>query len=226
MTCFLSTYMPLAATKYGRIASTERTIPPFVDGSIRREPDLEHTYPSISCLCHADKFAPRLRVGDNIGFMTQKRKYGLSGEAHRRLTAVLNVVDIQESHESAAAWYCQRNLPLPNNCLVMDNPPKLLEESHSHHKARNRLDDNRLRQVWEREYQKRAKNFGTFVICQSLFSRLSWEAPIIEDEYLIEAFGRIPGTQNPPAVPCNEFQHLMEIIGVCLMPRKRIVGKS
>jgi len=75
---FLTTYTPLVATKDGRVASEKHGIPPFVDGSIRREPDLEHAVPSISCLCRAGKFAPRFQVGDIVGYMTCKGRYGES----------------------------------------------------------------------------------------------------------------------------------------------------
>ena len=43
--CFLVTYAPLVATAAGRTASENRGIAPFVDGSIRREPDLEQPFP-------------------------------------------------------------------------------------------------------------------------------------------------------------------------------------
>lgn len=58
---YLVTYRPLAYSVAGRKAAEAHGIPPFVDGSIRREPDLESAYPSISCLCRTARFAPRLR---------------------------------------------------------------------------------------------------------------------------------------------------------------------
>ena len=73
---YLVSYAPLVSSKTGREVSRLHSIPPFVDGSIRREPDLQHKYPSVSCLCRTDKFAPRLRVGDFVAYLTQKRRYG------------------------------------------------------------------------------------------------------------------------------------------------------
>ena len=67
---FLSSYKPLVWTTFGRAAALKHGLLPFIDGSIRREPDLEHEHPSISCLCRAGKFAPRLRVGDVVGYIT------------------------------------------------------------------------------------------------------------------------------------------------------------
>lgn len=73
---YLNTYVPLAASKAGRDASDRYKIAPFVDGSIRREPDLEHPFPAITCLCRADKFAPRLIPGDIVAYMLRKDRYG------------------------------------------------------------------------------------------------------------------------------------------------------
>jgi hypothetical protein len=73
---FLTTYAPLVTTYAGRVACEVHRLKPFIDGSIRREPYLEHRYPSISCLCRADKFATRLEVGDFVAYMTRKGRYG------------------------------------------------------------------------------------------------------------------------------------------------------
>jgi hypothetical protein len=132
---FLNTYVPLVATSAGRAASETHAIPPFVDGSIRREPDLEQPYPSISCLCRAGNFAPRLRASDIVGYMTCKGRYGEPREPHRRLTAVLEVIAVVPSHAEAAHWYRDRDLPLPSNCMVPGNLPKPLAESHRKHRG-------------------------------------------------------------------------------------------
>ena len=52
-------------------------------------------------------------------------------------------------------------------------------------------------QLWDREYQKRAKVYPVFVVCWAVFSDLSWHAPIVTDANLRGVFGKIPGTQNP-----------------------------
>src|SRR4051794_3898321 len=101
---FLNTFRPLVCSAYGRSASKLLKIPPYVDASIRREPDLQHKWPSISCLCRGERFAPRLRVGDHVAYLTVKGRYGDS-ERHRRLVAVLEVVKLFDSHGQAAAWY-------------------------------------------------------------------------------------------------------------------------
>ena len=101
---FLNSYVPLVASKPGRDASKLYGIEPFVDGSIRREPDLEHEFPAISCLCRADKFAPRLQAGDIVAYMLRKDRYGQK-RAQRSLTAVLRVLHMFPSHAAAAKWY-------------------------------------------------------------------------------------------------------------------------
>ena len=210
---FLNSYKPLAFSKAGRDAASRLNIPPFVDGSIRREPDLEHEFPAITCLCRTDKFAPRLRVGDVIAYMTVKREYLPRQAEQRRLTAVLRVVQTLPSHEAAAEWYRSNQLPLPNNCLVSGNPPKPFEESYRPDDRRGcglscRNDD------WERGYQLRAQHFPRFVVCEPLYRDLSWDAPVVDEQMLVEVFGRIPPTRVPPASTIEEFTQLMVRLGI------------
>jgi hypothetical protein len=112
---YLNSYAPLVASKSGREASARFIIPPFVDGSIRREPDLEHEFPAISCLCRGDRFAPRLRPRDVVVYMTKKAKYG-QDEPQRRVVAALRVLEIFPNHASGANGYHERNMRLPNKC--------------------------------------------------------------------------------------------------------------
>lgn len=72
---FFVTYRPLGCSPDGRDASERFSIPPLVDGSIRREPDLQHERPGISCLCRGKMFAPRLLVGDHVVYVTAKGGY-------------------------------------------------------------------------------------------------------------------------------------------------------
>src|SRR5688500_12057217 len=102
---FIVTYTPLVATRHGRVAAERHGLPPFIDGSIRREPDLEHPRPSISCLFRAGKFVPRLAEGDRVAYLTRRGRYGEEPLPHWRLTAVLRVVERFGSHEEAKACY-------------------------------------------------------------------------------------------------------------------------
>jgi hypothetical protein len=215
---YLNSYAPLAASKAGREASVESHIPPFVDGSIRREPDLEHEFPAISCLCRTDKFAPRLAVGDSVAYMLRKGKYG-TGRAQRRLTALLRVIAIRPSHTEGSKWYIERGLSLPNNCMVHGNAAKPFEHSHRIVRTSYTLDASQSYKDWDIGYRARAMKFGTFVICQSLYCDLTWNAPEILDTHLIRAFGKVPGTRNPGRQSIAQGQRLMEelVVDVALV---------
>ncbi len=212
---YLNTFAPLVINPAGREAHEKYGIPPFVDGSIRREPDLEQPHPSISCLCRAGKFAPRLRIGDVVAYLTKPRKYQ-SGVPHRRLPAVLQVVHIEPSHEAAAAWYRSRGERLPNNCMAPGNLATPVDQSNRTHVDAKTLDDAKLARRWDGQYAVRARNFGTFLICRPLFRDLSWSAPVVMREHFEKAFGRLPGTQNPGSLPRAQFQSFLELIGIAV----------
>jgi hypothetical protein len=186
-------------------------LPPFVDSSIRREPDLEHEWPSISCLCRAGKFAPRLAVGDVVLYLTVKARYR-SKRSHRRLTAVLRVVQRFSTHQEAARWYRSRRLRLPSNCIVRGNPPLSLDKT-----AYERLgceDAARLEPL----YRTRAREHGQFLACEALFRDLSFDAPVVHDSDLKHAFGKVPGTQNPAPIPLERLKRLMKRLGLRVPP--------
>lgn len=212
---YIVTYMPLVGSKAGRLAAEAYGLPPFIDGSIRREPDLEHRYPSISCLCRTDRFAPRLQVGNIVAYMTKKAK----GE--RRLTAVLKVHRVCASHRVAAQWYTGRRLPLPRNCMVRGNRPELMSRSHRIFEASDGPGDAAIRREWDSEYRRRAREHGTFVICKPLFRDLSWEAPVVSDRKLMRTFGHTPGTLNPGAHSLDRYCRLMKLLRIPVPPSCR-----
>jgi hypothetical protein len=195
---FLNTFKPLCLTAMGRQAAQRHGLPPFIDSSCRREPDLEHpAYPSISALCRLKKFAPRLHPGDRVIYLTCKAPYG--GQAsHWRLVAVLQVEHRFDSHKEAAEWYRAQGLVLPSNCWVPDNPPMPYEKT-----CQVKPYDQ-----WDREYRARARVCGVFLACTALYA--NYEAPpsVVEDD-LLAVFGRIPGTQNPPEITAQQYQALM-----------------
>lgn len=209
--CYLNSYAPLVTTAAGRSASERLGIAPFVDGSIRREPDLEHAYPAISCLCRADKFAPRLREHDVVAYMLRKGRYG-SKEPQRRLTAILRVVTVLPTHTAGAAWYRDRGLALPNNCMVAGNAANPLERSHrlspktSCGRATHR--------EWDTAYRARAMKYGAFVVCDPLFVDLSWNAPTVTEDVLVDVFGRVQPTLNPERLPMELGRQLAAQLGI------------
>ncbi len=103
-------------------AISDYNLPPFIDGSCRREPDFESRFPSITSLCRGGKFAPKLLPGDLVIYMTTKGKW-LSGEKHRRLVGILKVLEKTLNQYVASEWYSHRGLTLSSNCLDDGNSP-------------------------------------------------------------------------------------------------------
>jgi hypothetical protein len=218
--CFLVSYFPLAWTKSGRRAAERSPNEPFEDGSIRREPDLKHELPAITALCRGDRFVPRLEIGNVVGYLAKKSLYFERGSSteegttrHRRLTALLRVIERFESHNDAADWYRNREFESPNNLMLDGNPPKPLDDSHRKNKYRH-LDDEKQFMKWDKEYQQRARDTGTVLICEIMFRNLSWQSPKVEDVHLRKAFGKIPGTENPGTLNCQQFQTFLNLIGI------------
>ena len=210
MAIYLNTYRPLASSAAGWRAAERHALPPYVDASIRREPDLQSRYPSISALCRGRFFAPRLHEGDTVVYMTVKGEYPGKQERHRRLVAVLDVLKRFESHADAARWYQGQNLPLPSNCMVPGNLPHPLSMAVSKHPC----DDNGC--GWDERYQRRAKQWGTFLACKVFFLDLTTPPPI-SDGLLMSVFGRIPPTRTPPAILARDYEALLQACGVNML---------
>jgi hypothetical protein len=198
---FLCSYRPLAESVLGQQAASRFRLPPFVDASCRREPDFQSEFPSITALCRGKYFAPRLRVGDTVVYITRKAHYFNAAEGHWRLVAILKILASFESHATAANWYRTKLLPLPSNCMVPGNPPFALEKTDRFH--------NDLRH-WDAIYRLRAKTWGVFHVCEPLFRELH-HPPAITETMMRDIFGKIPGTRNPPAITDAEFAKLREL---------------
>jgi hypothetical protein len=93
--------------------------------------------------------------------------------------------------------------------MVADNPAKPLEESHRICKASACAGDAKTHREWDAEYGTRAADYPTFVVCRKLWSDLCWSAPVLTDEDLEEAFGDIPGSQNPGSLLRAQFLKLL-----------------
>lgn len=195
---YLVTFEPLVFSAAGRDAVDASQLPPFIDGSIRREPDLMHKRPAITCLCRAGRFVPRLEKGDVVVYLTKKAGY-LGDAPHRRVVAALRVTDLFDSHADAAKWYTGRGFDLPSNCMVAGNKHRPLEESHRRFRA-SCAGDVRLARQWDGQYQQRAKAHPRVVVTKPLWIEVSKRAPKATDAALKRVFGRLPGTQNPGAL--------------------------
>lgn len=198
----LCSYRPLSSTGAGRRASEEFSIPGFVDGSCRREPDLQARYPSITTLCRYDRFAPHLQVGHRIAYITVKGEYG-EEEPHWRLVACLRVIKRFETHGDAAAWYRSKKLPLPSNCMVAGNGPLPLDRT---------LSPRRDLRSWNAGYAYRAKSLGTFLVCKREALNLT-DPPRLAEADFLDIFGRIPGTRTPSKIERHEYEALRVRLG-------------
>jgi hypothetical protein len=182
MTIYLVKYRPLNSTPEGQRAIMQLNILPYVDGSCRREPDMECEFPSISALCRGELFAPNLIEGDEVVYITTKNLYG-EPFWHRRIIARLKVFKRFGSHLEAAAWYRRNVGKLPSNCMVAGNPP--LPLNHTSRGTSNCAPGcgtaaATLKQ-WNEHYQKRADNFPVFLACKTVWKELASPA-ILTDQ--------------------------------------------
>lgn len=194
---YVNSFQPLVQTAEGREASVKHGLPPFIDGSIRREPDFEHPRPAITCLCRGGNFTPRLRVGDYVVYLTVKGGFG-RGSRHRRLVAILEVERILDSHPIAAEWYRAQGMLLPNNLMVPGNKANPI--SHSH-RGNDECKPAATRKSgcggWDKGYQDRASKYPRVVACRPHYIETGWDARVIADADLQAVFGKVPGTRNP-----------------------------
>jgi hypothetical protein len=208
---FLCSFHPLSGNPAGQSAVARAGLPPFIDGSCRREPDFQPSAPSISALCRTTQFAPRLWPGDGVAYITNQGRY--NGEAGWALVALLNIMKRFESHEAAAEWYRTNGFAVPSNCLVPGNPPQPYHLTNQKppdvvaERVDTEADPERAVRLWDSTYAKRAKECGVFLACEVNFLEL-WHPPVLRRSDFHAIFGRVPGTQNPPKITPDQFRAL------------------
>ncbi|MCE3269687.1 MAG: hypothetical protein K0S57_84 [Ramlibacter sp.] len=219
---FLVSFHPLCSTVYGQRALRDHPhLVPFSDGSCRREPDLQSRYPSITALCRAGLFAPRLQVSDRIFYMTVKGSY-LRRAKGWALIAALRVIEKLKCHEDALAWYAERNEPLPSNCIVPGSHHLPLE-----HTTGLPADGPGMQQAWNQNaappatiehwdahYIARAKLHRAFVITTPIVPTQLTTPPIFAKDQFKRVFdsGRVPGTQSYKVLSDREFDSLTVLL--------------
>lgn len=214
--CFLATFQPLIRTVGGRTAAQRYSLPPFIDGSCRREPDFESLFPSITATCRAGNFAPRLQVDDGVAYLTVKGKYAGDEAPGWRLVAVLRVSRRFSDHNEAAGWYARQGCPLPSNCLVADNPPNAFELTNGNPpaKVKKRVaaeSDFRLAvRLWDATYRRRVTKWPVFLATKAEFLELI-RPPQLQEIDIVEVFGKIPATLNPPEITCHRLERLVKL---------------
>lgn len=210
---FLVTYRPICGTASGREAMEHLAISPYVDGSCRREPDFESKAPSITALCRAGKFAPRLRPTDRVAYITKRGRYE-GRPSHWRIVSLLAVQRRFESHDEAAVWYREQRVALPRNLIVAGNLPVRLEETDgvipSDLRCRkSSLSAEEIVRLWDGRYRLRARTWGVVLVCNPIFVQLRHPPAITEEEWLAW-IGRVPSTRNPPEITDDLWRKLRQ----------------
>jgi hypothetical protein len=207
---YLNSYHPLCSEPSGQSTIKRHKLPPFVDGSCRREPDFQSAFPSVTALCRRKKFAPRVFEDDSITYIAVLKKYEPGMPAHWRYVATLKVVRRFESHEEGADWYVKKGLTLPVNCVVEGNPC-LPYDMTIGVTSKNSASTDELLADWDAAYKSRKEECGVFLVCQPEFLNLD-DPPIVTREDMLRIFGRIPPTQNPTDIKDTEFEELSAMI--------------
>lgn len=221
----LNSYRPICMNLFGLEAIEKYKLPPFIDASCRREPDFENPNPSITALCRQDKFAPHLNVNDIIVYITTQGRYKneYTKEHHHRLIGILQVIEKKNSHRDAANWYKARNIQIPSNCMIPENPPKIYDKTASLYcrkkdmkayfskpsSIREKIGERTVKK-WNADYQLKAKKWGDFVITKPIFLELN-NPPIVLRNDFQRIFGRFPQTRMPNKISFEELQGLGNI---------------
>lgn len=188
--CFLATFRPLILTAAGRAAAQQHSLPSFIDGSCRREPDFESSFPSITASCRTGNFAPRLGVGDRVVYLTVKAKYGEDTTPGRRLVAILRILQRFSNHAGAAQWYTLKDCELPSNCLVPDNPPKAFEVTNGNPpvEVKKRVclksDAHFAVRLWDATYRQRISKWPVLLATTAEFLELR-QPPQLRDGQIV-----------------------------------------
>ena len=206
---FLCSYWPIVKTAGGRKAVARFALPPYANGMSRREPDFEHAWPAITASSRGANFAPRLRPGDTVLYITTKGAWRAGDgpdaprpAAHWRLVAALEVTDTFGSHAEAAAWYRRAGLRLPSTLVVDGNAPLPVPLTLHH----GRLHDD----AWDAVCRRRAAACGAVAVCRPRAVEL-WAPPVVTEEALLAVFGTVPNTRTPPEITAAQADRLLDL---------------
>ena len=205
MSFWINKYRPLAASRGGIRAAESSGDAPFVDASHRREPYLSCDLAAISSICRGRNFAPRLRTGDTVVYLTTKARYSDDEQKSNRLTAVLEVVRMHPSHDAAAEWLISEGLPLPPNCVVAGNDGMDTDACIPCSPG--------TRAAAEARYRRRAKEHPMYFICRPLWSELE-SPPIVTDAMLRSSLGQVPVVRTPTTWERENVQSLLRKVGL------------
>jgi len=196
LTTYVVTFHPLCEHAWGRAAIRHYGFHLFEDGSCRKEPDFLSRYPSITSLCRGRVLVPQLKPGDEVMYMSVKKKWDSEPSTHWRLVALLRVVKACASHEIAAAWYRAKGLPVPSNCLLRGSKPLPLKQTGGVPPKVSKVHPRwRHLREWDAGYRTRVQAVSKFVITKPLHVFLR-RSPRMTNEMWEQALGRRPVTRG------------------------------
>jgi hypothetical protein len=190
---FIQKYDPLIHYLNG-----QTVIPPdqlYSDGGIRREPSFEHKQPGITSICRGFMFAPKLRVGDKIIYVTKKKP-------DRKIVCALEIIHTFPSHTAAATYYQNNNLlPLPVNCCVAGNAFRLPGNGGSNPPHTDNF-----------YLQKRVIPYPVFHVCKKIKENLV-QPNTIQDKVINKILGvNYDNYQNQKKITKLQFAKLVKLI--------------
>jgi hypothetical protein len=214
---FLVTYRPLVATPQGVKAARLYGDAPFVDGSCRREPDLEGEYPTITCLCRKNKLVGRLRQDCRVIYMTVKGNYPGDTEPGWRFVSVLEPRERFNSHQEAAEWYQKTGRQVPGNLMINGSQPLPLDRTSGMAcpDEDDCVDFSSLAE-WNLRYAGRAQENPHVWITRCLFKDLENPKQMTESDARSVFRSDFPGTQNPPELSETAAARLLAWAGLNL----------
>lgn len=198
---YLSSFSPLCSTRAGKKAIERYNIPPYIDGSCRREPDFENELPCITGLCRPG-FAEKLNEGDEIIYVTNKK-----GVGSRKIIAKLRVLKIFNTHDEAANYYRENDKQIPNNLMVSETEPFEIFKTHRKTNCEDCFISNTSLEKWNKIYIDRANKNKKVAQCEVIYLNLYNPKKIIENILV----NRKLTTRNPPILSTIENQIITEM---------------
>ena len=215
MDVYLNSFLPICANKFGRNSIISNSLQPFIDGSFRREPDFQNNFPAITQLCRPGKLVPRLKRGDLIIYITKKGNFG-NDYPHWRFIAILEVIYLCHNHFSAANYYHNYNIPVSQNIFCVKTSPFALNMTHGICGFKHgNLSPTRIINLWDEFYKKLSLSHGQTAITKVWKNHLYLVNPaILTKDTMLNIFGRIPGTQNPPKLTNAEWENFKNAMNI------------
>lgn len=221
----LNSFRPLCMNELGQRAIKTFNFPPFIDASCRREPDFQNPFPSISALCRQGKFAPHLRTGDIVLYMTVQGHY-FHNEKHHRIVAILQVEEVYSTHQQGQIEYSKLKVATPSNCMVSGNLPFDFEKTAGNFKTGKELkcflelkketqlkNGERYLGHWDNNYLQKSQKWPSFIRTKTLYINLVDPVPVFRQDFEI-IFGKLPNTRTPNRISDKQFIEISKLIGL------------